>query len=190
MKRLRSLLLLSVPLLSVSWCLLAAGPDYSAAGQLKFPEGYREWVFLSSGLGMTYAAPDANQTQRFDNVFVNPEAYRSFLKTGSWPDKTVFVLEIRNSESHVSINLGGHTQGDVSAVEVEVKDSTAKPGLWTFYAFPGGSGSIAKPMARDANCYTCHAKNTAVENTFVQFYPTLFSVAKQKGTLNAGFQQH
>lgn len=167
--------------------LFAAGPEYTTDGQMKFPEGYREWVFLSSGLGMTYATPDPNQKQRFDNVFVNPEAYRSFLKTGQWPDKTVFVLEIRDAESHVSINQGGHTQGAVDAVEVEVKDSTAKTGLWTFYAFPQGPGSAAKAIPGDARCYQCHGKNTAVENTFVQFYPTLFEVAQRKGTLKPGF---
>jgi len=35
----------------------------------------------------------------FDNVFVNPEAYRSFLNTGTWPDKTVMVIEGREAAS-------------------------------------------------------------------------------------------
>ena len=34
----------------------------------------------------------------FDNVFVNPEAYRVFVATGTWPDKTVFMLEARRAE--------------------------------------------------------------------------------------------
>lgn len=165
----------------------AAGPEYSADGHLKFPERYREWVFLSSGLGMTYGTPDPNQTQRFDNVFVNPEAYREFLKTGRWPDKSVFVLEIRAAEDHISINQAGKTQGAVSAVEVEVKDSKAKTGLWTFFDFPAGPGSTAKAIPADARCYQCHGKNTGVENTFVQFYPNLIEVARKKGTLKPEF---
>ena len=176
------LFLTLVPLLA-----LAAGPEYNGDGHLKFPETYREWVFLSSGLGMTYATPDPNRKQRFDNVFVNPEAYREFLKTGQWPDKSIFVLEIRNAEDHVSINQAGKTQGAISAVEVEVKDSTAKSGLWTFYDFPEGPGSTSKPIPTDARCYQCHGKNTAVENTFVQFYPILIEVARKKGTLKPDF---
>ena len=86
-------------------------PEYTTESMLKFPEHYREWVFLSSGVGMTYG-PMANMNQpsspTFDNVFVNPESYRAFLETGHWPDKTVFVLEVRSSESHGSINQGGH----------------------------------------------------------------------------------
>ncbi len=43
----------------------------------------------------------------FDNVFVNPEAYRSFQETGTWPDKTVMVLEAREAGSKGSINQQG-----------------------------------------------------------------------------------
>ena len=38
------------------------GPDdprYTSDGQLMRPEKYREWIYLSSGLGMTYGAPIA-----------------------------------------------------------------------------------------------------------------------------------
>ena len=64
------------------------GPQYTADGQLVFPKDYREWVFLSSGLGMTYgpAGAAANEAPRFDNVFVNRSAYKSFLASGRWPD--------------------------------------------------------------------------------------------------------
>ena len=175
--------------------LLAArrGPEYTSDAQLKFPQDYREWVFLSSGSGMTYG-PLAEAVHSgpplFDNVFVNPESYRTFLETGGWPDKTVFVLEVRNSESHASINNGGHFQRDLVGIEAEVKDSSAASGTWTFYGFTLNSGKpagAAKAIPRTASCYSCHAANTAVENTFVQFYPVLYDVAEQKGTLKPAF---
>jgi hypothetical protein len=156
------------------------GPRYSANGSLMLPANYREWIFLSSGLGMTYgplAAPDAKP--RFDNVFVARPAYQAFLKTGAWPDKTMFVLEVRSSESKGSINQGGHYQSEVLGIESEVKDA----GKWTFYAF-GRSGTEGKPFPRTESCYTCHAQNGAVDNTFVQFYPTILPVAREKGTLD------
>jgi len=169
------------------------GPAYTADGQLKFPEDYREWVFLSSGSGMTYG-PLANQGQQsqplFDNVFVNPESYRSFLQTGHWPDKTVFLLEVRSSEGHASINNGGHFQRDVVGIEAEVKDSASAAGEWAFYGFALDSGKpspAAKAIPRTASCYSCHGKNTAVENTFVQFYPVLYEIAEQKGTIKPDF---
>ena len=59
---------------------------------------YREWIYLSSGVDMSYSPQPPDMTM-FDNVFVNPEAYRSFVATGTWPDKTVMVLETREAKS-------------------------------------------------------------------------------------------
>src|SRR5690348_17600005 len=75
------------------------GPQYTSDGRLQFPHDYRQWVFLSSGLGMTYGPLGSGREPSFDNVFVNPSAYRAFLDTGRWPDKTVLVLEVRSAQS-------------------------------------------------------------------------------------------
>lgn len=161
------------------------GPHYNSSGSLSLPPNYREWVFLSAGLGMTYgplAATSTPEHPSFENVFVNRSAYQAFVKTGQWPDKTMFILEIRASESKGSINKGGHYQANINAIESEVKDG----GKWTFYGF-GRTGTEGKPLARTESCYTCHATNGAVDNTFVQFYPTLLPIARQKGTVSPGF---
>ena len=73
-----------------------SAPAYAANGDMLPPTNYREWIYLSSGVDMSYTANPANMTM-FDNVFVNPEAYRSFVATGTWPDKTVLVLEVREA---------------------------------------------------------------------------------------------
>ena len=159
-------------------------PEYTADNQLVRPANYREWIFLSSGLGMTYgpaASPAGNP--RFDNVFVHPDAYRAFLESGKWPDKTMFVLEVRTSRTEGSINRGGRFQSDVVAMEVEVKDEGRFPDRWAFFDFPAGANT-AKPISR-TSCMTCHSTNGAVDNTFVQFYPTLVDIAKAKGTFRS-----
>ncbi len=165
-------------------CLMAQ-PRYTADGQLTLPGDYREWVFLSSGLGMTYQPPAAQSGQHgpaFTNVFVNPAAYRSFLSTGKWPDKTTLLLEVRASASKGSINEGGSYQSEVLGIEGEVKDSAKFPGNgWAFFGF--GKSNTGKMLARTEDCYNCHLEHGAVDNTFVQFYPLLMEIAKQKGTL-------
>ncbi len=164
----------------------AEGPNYTANGELKMPERYREWVFLTSGVDMSYS-PSASITghSMFDNVFVNPSAYRAFLETGSWPDKTILVLEVRGAEGPSSINKRGHTQSqEVMGMEVHVKDSKLEGG-WGFYEFDG-PGS-AKMVKRPAACYQCHEEHAAVDTTFVQFYPTLLGLAKTKGPLSAPY---
>jgi len=162
---------------SVLGCGLAAAQQYTKEGELVLPKDYRQWVFLSSGIGMTYtsAAPAGNPP--FENVFVNPAAYQEFMKTGVWPDKTVLLLEIRASDSRVSINKEGRIQTNRVAVEAHVKDS-AKGG-WAFYGFQNGEKGA--PLPKTADCYSCHEQNGATDTTFVQFYPTLIETAKSHG---------
>jgi hypothetical protein len=157
-------------------------PVFLTGNELVRPANYREWIWLSSGLGMSYG-PARSGEPRFDNVFVTPEAYRSFLKTGKWPNKTMFVLEFRASQTEGSINKDGHFQGDLVGIEAEVKDESRFPEKWGFFPFRGSEQSAKPAPPATTDCQSCHSQNGAVENTFVQFYPTLLEIAKQKGTL-------
>lgn len=173
-------IVLSIVLLAPIVGAQSAAPGYSKTGKLLLPADYREWIFLSSGIGMRYSTGGAaNPNPPFDNVFVNPEAYRAFMKTGTWPDKTVLVLEVRRSETQVSINKDGRVQSSGGVAEIHVKD--ASRGGWAFYEFPNGvkEGTL---LPKDRDCYSCHAQNGAVDTTFVQFYPTLIDTAKARGT--------
>lgn len=165
------------------------GPRYKGQNLLR-PTDYREWVFLSSGLGMDYdpAPPGVERPPLFGNVYVNPTSYRAFMKTGSWPDRTIFVLEFRASKTEGSINKVGRFQGELVALEAEVKDSRFPDG-WAFFNFTrkGQIFDVAEPLPDSAGCMECHTKHTAVEKTFVQFYPTLMEVARKMGTVKPGF---
>jgi len=182
--------LLSLTLLLTTVAAQQAGTDeprYTGEGRLVRPDNYREWVYLSSGLGMTYGVAEKTENrapERFDNVFVTQQAYRAFLKTGAWPDKTMFALEVRNSTTKGSINKGGHYQEGVAALEIHLKDEKRFPAKWAFFGF-GESDPTGKPFPANSSCQTCHAKSGAVDQTFVQFYPTLIPVAKAKGTFKA-----
>jgi hypothetical protein len=163
-------------------------PDLRAGHLLTLPADFREWVFLSAGLGMTYGpnAPAPGAPQAFTNVYVNPSSYRAFMKSGAWPDRTMFILEIRGSATEGSINRFGRFQTDLRAVEVNLKDARL-PGGWGFFDFGTASGPIA-PLPQTASCYACHRDNTAVEQTFVQFYPTLMEVARRHGTVKPTYR--
>lgn len=162
-------------------------PQYTSDGQLKFPEHYREWVYLTTGIDMSYnPALQSADHSMFDNVFVNPEAFKVFQRTGTWPDKTVLVLEARVAVSKGSINQKGHYQGsDVMGLEVHVKDEARFPDKWAFFGFD--DATTAKIIPTSMECYSCHSAHGAVDTTFVQFYPTLLEIAKKKGTLAPGY---
>ncbi len=166
-----------------------AAPAYTADGRLTFPENYREWIYLTTGMDMDYN-PDlkASDHSMFDNIFVNPEAYKVFVATGTWPDKTMLVLEGRMAESKGSINKAGHFQTDnIMARSIHIKDESRFPGKWAFFSFNGDGP--AKAIPPDAVCYSCHQQHGAVDTTFVQFYPTLLEIAKKKGTLAPGYMK-
>ena len=168
------------------------GPRYQNGTNLMRPTDYREWPFLGSGLGLTYepADPSPNAAPTFTNVFVNPSAYRAFMASGRWPDQTVLVLEFRRSRTDAEPNAGGRFQGEMTGLEAEVKDARFPDG-WAFFNFGRANAlrDVSEPLAGTAvaGCIDCHTKHTAVERTFVQFYPTLLPVAREKGTLKPGF---
>jgi hypothetical protein len=163
-------------------------PTYMADGRLAFPQNYREWVFLTSGLDMNYMDGAAQMDHHMlDNVFVDPASYKAFLATGTWPDKTMLVKENRRAETHGSINKSGNYQTtEIMSIEIHVKDEARFADKWAFFAF-GDSNQPAAMVPQAAACYSCHAAHTAVDRTFVQFYPTLLPIAKAKGTLSAGY---
>jgi len=162
-------------------------PAYTADGQLIFPANYREWIYLTTGMDMDYN-PDLAMMEHsmFDNVFVNPEAYKAFVATGTWPDKTILVLEGRMAANKGSINKKGHYQtSDVMVRSIHIKDEARFSGKWAFVGFD--EGNLGKVIPKEAVCYSCHQEHAAVDTTFVQFYPTLLEIAKKKGTLSPAY---
>jgi len=166
-------------------------PHFNAKGELLPPSDYRDWVYLTSGLNMSYSdngkrAGPAGETDAplpFDNVFVRPSAYREFQRTGAWPDHTMFVIEIRASRTKVHPNESGYVQGDVVGMPAAVKDVTRfGEKKWGYFSLMSDGKPTPSKATSPDQCWSCHNKNGAVDNTFVQFYPTLWPIAKEKGT--------
>jgi hypothetical protein len=157
-------------------------PQFTGDNKLVRPKDYREWIYLSSGLGMNYNGPTEGVGQ-FTNVFVLPAAYRQFLKDGHWPDGTMFVLEERNAESKGSIVRSGHYQSDLAGLAASVKDEKRFNGKWAYFVFEGDETAASEMPQK--SCWSCHNSHAAVDNTFVQFYPTLKPLAERFGTYDA-----
>ena len=133
----------------------AANPEFTADGKLVRPEGYRKWVFLSSGYGMSYSQGASSDQDHlmFTNVFVPPADYDYFLAHGTWPDKTMFVLEMYGSQSKGSINQHGHFQTELMGLDVEVKDASRFPDKWAYFGFDANEKSSSATSPGKNDCW-------------------------------------
>ena len=157
-------------------------PRFADGNQLVRPESYQDWIFVGSSLGMSYSqgTSSSGYAPDFHNVYIQPEAYRQFASTGTFPDGTMMVMEIRSAGSNASINKQGHFEDKLTGLDVAVKSASHFPEKWAYFNFDGPNGSFlaqAKPFPKD-NCWSCHNAHGAADNVFVQFYPVLREASK------------
>src|SRR5438552_6510788 len=85
----------------------ATGPVFESKTTLLRPLNYREWIFVGSSRGLSYAANPPAQAQAsaggmgemYHNVYIKPEAYREFSKTGKFPEGTVLAMEMASADT-------------------------------------------------------------------------------------------
>jgi uncharacterized protein (TIGR03067 family) len=140
------------------------------------PDGYREWVFVGSSLGLRYEEGKKRPGQlEYKNVYIDPAAYRAYRETGAFPQGTVLVLETATAEEKKEPGLRGSFQKQFNGLSAAVKDKGRFPDGWAYFSFSDGPGKTnprARP-AKKAACYDCHREKGAEDNVFTQFYPVL-----------------
>jgi tetratricopeptide (TPR) repeat protein len=169
--------------------MFAAAPARPAAqfegeDTLLRPEGYREWVFVGSSLGLRYDEGKKQPEQlEYKNVYIDPAAYRVFKQTGGFPQGTVLVLETVAGEEKKEPGLRGSFQKEFTGLSAAVKDKDRFPDGWAYFSFadrPGKTKDKARP-AKKAACYDCHREKGAEDNVFTQFYPVLKAARARAG---------
>jgi hypothetical protein len=171
-------------------------PKYTPGGQLLAPVGYETWVFVGSNLGLAYqqasparAGVESNgpRAPQFHNVYINPEAYAQFLRTGEFPDPTILVMDrfAAADKEPRGIVSNGVFNGDRRGFEVAVKNLSRPDGrttAWAYYDFTDASdptkSRAAAPAFPDEACESCHRQHASKDNVWVQFYPVLRSALK------------
>jgi len=172
-------------------------PQYDAKGDLRRPADFRTWVFVGANIGLQYhkdlpvAAPRESDRRKeagpgeFHNVYIRPEAYEHYLRTGQFPDPTVLVMDVYEAKERDAKGIvsKGLFPGTRRRFEVAVKNGKRPDGSktdWAYYAFGPPTKETAAAFA-DAACYDCHKKHADADNVWVQFYPTLRDAGKPPG---------
>src|SRR5215468_8344638 len=145
-------LLLSVSLGRTMFGAEQAKPAAQFEGKdtLLRPEGYREWVFVGSSLGLRYDdGKKEPQRLEYKNVYIDPVAYRAYRQTGAFPQGTVLVLETATGEEKKEPGLRGSFQKRFTGLSAAVKDRDRFPDGWAYFSFTDGAGKT-KNKARPA----------------------------------------
>ena len=160
------------------------GPKWTAGGELILPEGYHEWVYLGSPLTPNALNGGAAGFPEYHNVYMQPEAYRHYKKTGEFPEGTIMLKELQLTQpgeyedgSRDESSGRGFFPGARNGIDIAVKDSTrfASTNNWGYFNF----GHHAPPYAETAaaapaeSCAQCHIDNATKDMVFTRFYAIL-----------------
>ncbi|HEV2488260.1 MAG TPA: cytochrome P460 family protein [Candidatus Acidoferrales bacterium] len=151
-------------------------PQYDSSGALIRPRNFESWVFVGASTGLSYEPGIGSRGDgEFKNVYITPEAYKSYLATGKFPEKTMLALAVYDPSAKVSPAVGGSFEGEFASLAFAVKDHGHAREGWSYYNFRGDEGHLANSVEAfsKSQCYSCHNQHAADDNVFVQFYPVL-----------------
>lgn len=139
--------------------------SYTEDGKLIKPV-YEGWTVLSETIDLGGQPVPAwmEHPSIFGKVLVNPEALKAYMKSGKWPDKTVFI-SLPNVPENIS------SPDNPGRVEVHIKDSANLGPGWVYFTVK--KGQPADRIAPTVACYTCHQDHASEDTVFVEYYPLL-----------------
>ena len=153
-------------------------PQFTDNGSLREPDDWETWVMVGASTGLSYAAPGAAPAAGaapglFHNVYLQPWAYREFIRSGVFPEGSMFVLSFFEASQKASPARAGFYEGDrVPGIEIHLKQKGTDKSGWAFYGF-ADTASVGAKLPPTASCYSCHATEAAHDNVFTQFYPSI-----------------
>jgi hypothetical protein len=167
---------------------LAAAPpvqvtkvEFTADGKLKLPEGYREWVYVGASVTPNDLNGGHALFPEFHSVYIDPESFADYQKTGEYRNGTVMVKELASVGGKEESSGKGYFMGTFNSLEVSIKDAKRfkdEPGSWAYFDFEY-KPSVQKEAARHAtsSCNNCHENNAEKDFVFSQDYPVLRAAA-------------
>jgi len=152
--------------------------QFNDKGELVRPEGWREWIYVGTPLTPNSLNPPEAAFPEFHSVYIDPESWEHYVKTGEFRDGTVIAKELVSIGETQATSGKGFFMGEMIGFEIAYKSSTQfpdEPGHWAYFSFghkpePYDATAAKQPVA---NCATCHFASAAQDNVFTQYYPVL-----------------
>jgi hypothetical protein len=159
----------------------AALVEFTPDGKLKQPVGYRTWVFVGEPLTPNDLNGGTANFPEFHDVYIDPESFAFYKKTGEFRDGTVMVKELTSVGSKNAVSGNGYFQGEFTGLDASIKDSKRfkdEPGYWAYFSFGHKYPLKAEASKNSASaCNQCHQDNAKTDWVFSQYYPVLRAAA-------------
>ena len=152
--------------------------QFNDAGELIRPEGWREWIFVGTPVTPHDMNKDKAAFPEFHNVYVDPESYYHWQKTGEWREGMMMAKELTLVGAKKASSGKGYFQGEFSGFEIALKSKARypdEPGNWAYFTFghkPEPYDKTAKAQPTEA-CAACHEALADDDMVFTQYYPVL-----------------
>ncbi len=144
-----------------------AAPTFTQNGSapVPYPEGYRSWTHIKTGL-ISAQHPDFARSGGFRHFYGNPQAIAGY-RTGTFPDGAILVVDwLQIDEKN-----GAFTEAARKRIDVMVKDQTrfAATRGWGFEQFMGDTKTERGVTAADKQCVACHSGPGTRDLVFSKF---------------------
>ncbi len=159
----------------------AALVEFTPDGKLKKPVGYRQWVYVGTPLTPNALNGGEAPFPDFHAVYIDPESFAHYEKTGEFRDGTVMIKELVGIGAKEATSGKGYFMGDFIGLETSIKDSKRfkdEPGNWAFFSFGHHYPLKAEAEKQNAaSCNACHQTSAVKDYVFSQYYPVLRAAA-------------
>lgn len=176
---------------TVSLTALAGEAFTITDGELQRPTGYREWIYV----GTPVTPNDMNEGKaafpEHHNVYIDPESWNHWKKTGKFRDGTILMKELLSVGSKAAVSGIGYFQGEFIGLEATIKSKSNfpdVPGNWAYFSFSSKDHRSLSDTAKafpSESCNACHAASAGDDFVFTQYYPVL-SAGKAAGEKATG----
>lgn len=144
--------------------LMAAAPD--PAGEVGYPEGFRAWTHVSSGL-IEPGSPAFDRYGGVHSIYANGKALEGY-RTGRFPEGSVLAFDVFALATDETTHT--RSMAERKLVDVMEKDTArfAATGGWGYGEFNGSSHterSLTHAQAVKA-CHGCHETQKARDFVF------------------------
>ena len=155
--------------------------EFTSDGKLKQPSGYRNWIYVGASVTPNDLNGGKALFPEFHAIYIDPESFADYKKSGQFRDGTVLVKELSRVGSKETSSGKGYFLGDFTGLAVAIKDSKRfkdEPGSWAYFSF-GHNYPLKKEVSKSpaAACNKCHQDSAKQDWVFTQNYNVLRAAA-------------